>query len=94
MHGPQPQSGKGNKAFLEERCEGLPRGMEGWHTKQAWSEEGVMHVHLRGSGEGMFLAPGKALQPHCCYRSLSALRGQLTPHWVKEPKEGRPRALS
>lgn len=56
---------------------GSAQGMEGWHMEQAWSTEGVMHVHLCGSAEGTFLAPGKVLQPHCCQHRLSALRWQL-----------------
>lgn len=72
----QAQSGEGNKAFLEERCEDLPRGMEGWHMKQAWSEEGVMHVQPCGSGEGTILAQEKSSSP-TAVSTDSALRWQL-----------------
>lgn len=50
----QLQTGKGNKGFPEERWESLLGEMEECHIKQAWAEEGLMHLQLCGPpGNGL-----------------------------------------
>lgn len=86
----QPQTGKGNKAFPEKRCEGLPTVMEGCHKKQTWSEEGMMHeqLWLRWG----YISDTRKSPPVPLLWPQTVLHSQLTPHWVKEPKEGCPKA--